>query len=181
MPTEIENQEEVLDSENLEDTAAEVTEDEDEIEFTAEDDAEDKPKVSEEVAQRRQSTIDRLKQERDEWKEKATKATASEELDIIRLEVRGVVNPEDQKEVLRFAKAQGQSPLEVLDDDFIKSRLAFNKKKREEKASTPTPGNRTAVSGKSVDWYISRGELPSDSEMRRKVQDELARRAKDSA
>lgn len=163
--------------------AAEDTADE-ELELDldeGEDEGEPEPEPKQVKQERKQTQIERLKQERDEWKAKAQSGTQSDEVVLARLEVRGIVNPEDQADVLRFAKAEGKSPIEVLEDDFIKSRLAHNQKKREEAASSVTPGNRTGAPKKSVDWYVSRGELPADPKLRAEVQDEMARRARNSA
>lgn len=101
---------------------------------------------------------------------------------LARLENRGVMESEDQKYVLRFAKAEGISPVEALQDEVVKDKLAFFKKQREQKAASPVPGNRVgSASGKSVDYYIQKGIIPTDPDMADKVQTEIARRARAGA
>lgn len=101
---------------------------------------------------------------------------------LARLENRGVMEHEDQQYVLRFAKAEGISPVEALQDEVVKDKLAFLKKQREQKSAAQTPGNRTGVSNsKSVDYYISKGIIPTDPDMADKVQTEIARRARAGA
>lgn len=182
MPNE-EIEQETADSANGE--AAEENQDEElELELEEEEAEEESEAETSEKQERKQSQVARLKQkleDKDREIAKLRTSSQSDEVVLARLEVRGIVNPDDQADVLRFAKAEGKSPIEVLEDDFIKSRLAHNQKKREEAASSVTPGNRTGAPKKSVDWYVSRGELPADPKLRAEVQDEMARRARNSA
>lgn len=182
-----------LDTEKIEETEER---EEEEVEFEDEPDDEpvDEPEPGQEPEKddaearkaRRQSQIDRLKKERDEWKAKAEankskQPTDADDAVIARLEIRGVTDPEDQAEVIRFAKAEGKSPVEVLNDDFMKSRLEHLKAKREQRQAAQRPGNRTGVPQKDVEHYIRTGKMPTDRAMFEKVSAELARRARENA
>lgn len=188
------NAEENLDSENneeiLEDEEDFVEEEESEegADESVDTDTEDPEKEAKK--QRKQSTIDRLKEdkrklaeelEKYKGKPKPKEVSSDSEAVLARLENRGVMDKEEQEYVLRFAKVEGISPIEALSDDVVKDKLAFFKKKREQSGSTQTPGNRTGVASKSVDYYINKNEIPKDPVMAEKVQNELSRRAKAGA
>lgn len=181
------------DEDESEDTSDDSTSDEEDEDesgdvFDDDDGSEEDPDL-EARKQRKQTTIDRLKKERDEWKQKATgkkpeakssKGTPDAENHALlaRLESRGVMHPVDQSYVIKFARAEKISPIEALKDQVVIDRLASNKEARLKKKSTPVPSNRTGKVTKNIDYFIRKGTLPSDPELAEKVQDEMARRAK---
>ena len=146
--------------------------------------AEERAKVAEEKATRYKAERDRLKGKKDDKKDD-TEKVASDDITVARLEARGVMNGEDQAFVLKFAKNEGVSPIEALEDDFVKARLEHNKKAREKKEATPSPSSRTGTPKKDLSYYVDRarrtGEMPDRSKMPQmfeKVQDELIKQAK---
>jgi hypothetical protein len=98
---------------------------------------------------------------------KETKQTPNDELTLTRLEVRGVMEQSDQDYVLRFAKAEGVSALEVLNDPIVKDRLAANKRERESATATPRGNNRASNQvdevAAAVRKYKQTNELPENN------------------
>ena len=183
---EVVDQEELVDEVVEETPVEEVTEEVTETEEVPEETQDDE----EARRQRRESQIDRLKKERDDAKAELAKyktpeakptANTVDDATLARLEIRGVTDHEEQQYVLRFAKSEGISPVEALSDEVVKDKLAFMKKNKAEKRSSQTPGNRVGVTAKSVDYYISKNEMPKDPVMAEKVQNELARRSQAGA
>lgn len=172
--------EETIGSENTDETL-------DEDEVTLEDDQEDtdSDEAEQEAKRQRKATqVERLKAELAETKAKLKEkesATPSDEIILARLEVRGVTNSEDQAEVMKYAKLEGISPIEALDDPFLKARLEQKKSQREARQASPERNNRTGTSPKSVEYYINRGEMPKDKDMAAKVRERLAEIARESA
>lgn len=179
------------DEDDSDDTSDDSDSDEDEDDSDSSDttdDGSDEDSEADEKKKRKLTTIDRLKKERDEWKAKATgekpksstkvKKSTEDHALLARLENRGVMHPDDQAYVIKFAKADGISPIDALKDQVVKDRLERNKKVRLQNKSTPAPSNRTGKVTKNLDYYINKGILPSDPVLAEKVQDEMARRAK---
>lgn len=142
---------------------------EDETESTTDDDDEAKQ-------QRRESTIDRLKKERDEAKSKLAEYESKKEekknskVDdalLARLENRGVMESEDQEYVIKFAKVEGISPIDALQDSVVQDRLTRFKKDREQKESTVSSNNRTGQKSNEVDRWVKKykrdGSLPDNN------------------
>lgn len=106
-----------------------------------------------------------------------------DEATLARLEVRGVLHPDDQSYVVKYAKSNDMNVVDALNDDIVKDRLAANKRNRDQSGSSVTPNNRTgAPSNKNVDAWVKKvqagGELPRDPDMAAKVQDEIAKQSK---
>lgn len=128
--------------------------------------------TSTEESEDESSTEETETQEDIDWKERALKAEkaiekakkkgkdkpqeSTEDLTIARLEARGVLDAKDQEDVLRFAKAEGISPVEALEDDFMKSRLEYNKKQRQSAQAAPKGNNRSNNKVDEVDLYVKR-------------------------
>lgn len=98
---------------------------------------------------------------------------------LARLESRGVLEAEDQEYVLRAAKIEGISPIEALNSDLVKDRLAANKKAREQKQATPSSSRRTSQPRPDDVTYwaqqlTEKGKQAPTAEMRRKVRKYLA-------
>lgn len=103
-----------------------------------------------------------------------------DEATLARLEVRGVLEPADQEYVVKFARTEKIDIAEALAEDVVKDRLSKNKRIREQRGSSATPNNRvgTGANPKNVDYWIRKGQLPSDPDLADKVQTELAKRAR---
>jgi hypothetical protein len=170
-----------------------ITEENDveEVEETPEEESTDKPADEPEESDDSEEEID--------WKERALKAEKaieaakkkakeakkdtpkseanSEDTDRLRLEVRGVMEKEDQDYVLKYAKAEGISPIEALSEEFIKDKLAYFTKQRTQKAATSAPSGRTSSGSGNVDALVRKfqkdGSLPDDPAMVRKIFNKL--------
>lgn len=92
---------------------------------------------------------------------------ATDDATLSRLEVRGVMEPEDQQYVLKYAKSEGISPLDALSHEIVKDRLAANDRKRKSDQATPRANNRTATQQDEVEAWVRKykktGELPEDN------------------
>lgn len=88
------------------------------------------------------------------------------EATIARLENRGVMNTEDQDYIIRFAKAEGISPIEALENDIVKDRLAYNEKERKSSQAGSGVNNRQVDQGDELTaWvreYKKSGKLPEN-------------------
>lgn len=151
-----------------EEVEEEAVEKEQEAEESQEESSAPEPK------KRAESQIDRLKRERDEAKAKLAKFeeggntnAGTDDALLARLENRGVMDQEDQAYVIRFAKSEGISPIEALNDEIVKDKLAYFKKQRETKASTFTGTNRTGGKVDEVERAVARykkdGTLPDNN------------------
>jgi len=174
---EIENQEEVFEEEvveeqdTVEDIVEETTDDSDEeqIDWQAR-------------AEKAEETIIKSKEKRKE--EKATpkaKVEASDDAILARLENRGVMETEDQAYVLRFAKAEGISPVEALQDQIVIDRISANKQARESVQAKPTSNNRTGNGqvnnlAKAVARFEKDGTVPTDTKLATQVLAQLSNR-----
>lgn len=137
--------------------------------------------------ERAQAQIDRLKTEKAQLQEKlqgyekssqaSEQVNTADNLDVVRLEARGVLDAEDQATVLKYAKAEGVSPVDALNDPFVKARLDHNKKQREQKAATPANTGRAGKTTKDLSYYVARyqkdGSLPSDAKLVNQILEEL--------
>lgn len=158
-------------SENVEESTDENTEEsENESEDTSDESNEESNEESQdEYTEREKQLYARLKKaegfvqdENGKWvkptkkpvKKTEKKSDAPDEVTLSRLEVRGVMEQEDQDYVLRFAKNEGISPIEALNDDIVKDRLAANKRRRESDKATPRSNNRANNQVDEVDAYV---------------------------
>lgn len=151
-----------LEAEEVESQADETEGEENEVE-----ESEDNAKK-----QRASNQIERLKKQLEEKnaelaKLKSGDSVSAEDAVIARLETRGVLEPTEQAYVLKYAKAEGISPIEALNDELVKDKLAFFKKQREQKASTFAGTNRTKGTSNEVDRWIAKfkkdGSLPENN------------------
>lgn len=192
-------------NEQREDTLDQSEETENDVQTESEDESTDES--SEEVTGDESADSEDSKESDDEekidWKERALKAeklieknkkkakepakseskqsgsdSNSDELSRVRLEARGILEKEDQDYVLKFAKAEDISPVDALADDVVKDKLAFFKKKRDQKAATSAPSGRTSAGGDSIDalvrQYKKNQSLPDDPELVRKIFNKLS-------
>ena len=115
-------------------------------------------------------------------KEPEAPSETTDEVTLSRLEVRGVMEQEDQEYVLRFAKAEGISPIEALRDDIVQDRLKANKRKRDSENATPRGNNRAGNTEDEVDTWVRKykkdGSLPENNPaLTSKILDKLAKGA----
>ena len=152
----------------METTNYETNEDEVVEEEVVEETTEEPTEESEE-----ETTVDwearALKAERAFKKSKkiAKEAPKTEEVNdavLSRLETRGVMEADDQNYVLRFAKAEGISPIEALSDPIVIDRMKANEKARTSVDATPRNNNRANTTqdevAVAVKKYEQSGELP---------------------
>jgi len=144
-----------------EDTSVDVVEEED----NAEDSIDWK-----ERALKAEKAIEKAKAK---GKTEPKKAESSDEVTIARLEARGILHPDDQSYVLRFAKSEGMHYLEALEDELVKDKLDRNKKLRLSAAAAPkgnnrAPGEMNEVAA-AVKRYEKDGTLPDNPALVAKV------------
>jgi stage II sporulation protein AB (anti-sigma F factor) len=91
-------------------------------------------------------------------------APAADDAVLSRLETRGVMEADDQNYVLRFAKAEGISPIEALSDPIVIDRMKANEKTRTSVDATPRSNNRANTTQDEVAVAVKKfeqsGELP---------------------
>jgi len=122
--------------------------------------------------------VDKKRKDKKEGKPKPSKTSASDEATIARLETRGIMESSDQSFVIKHAKNEGISPIEALNDPYVKDRLAFFKKERIRGAAGVRPGNRQGKAADNIDVHVRRykrdGTLPSNPAIVSKILDKLA-------
>jgi hypothetical protein len=122
------------------------------------------------------------KQEQKPAEQEASGSSTSNSEDVTRarLEARGILDEDEQDEVMRAAKLLGVSPIKALDDDIVKGKLKAMRDQKATKEATPAPGSRgggtTDNIGRLADKAFETGELPRDPALRQKVREEMKRR-----
>lgn len=157
------------DSQNVEQENENSTNENEEEESNTEGEEESKEKP--EYSENEKKLYARAKKAEEELKklksETPEKKDSSDDVILTRLEVRGVMEKEDQDYVLRFAKAEGKNPLDVLNDDIVKDRLEANKRKRDSAKATPRSNNRTNNKEDEVAMWVRKykndGSLPDNN------------------
>ena len=115
--------------------------------------------------------------------DKAPAESGTSEATLARLEARGILDPEDQKVVLDVMKRGGLSMHQAVADDYVKSRLESNKRKRGLGKALVTKkgtGSQGSSTPKDVGYYIKKGIAPDPKKQPKlfaKYQDELAKAA----
>lgn len=105
-------------------------------------------------------------------KETKTDSTDSrlEELKTLAFEVKGIVNQDDKEIIEAYATKHGVSITEAINDDYVKFQLEKASKVREIESATVSSSNRGESNVRNTpDYWIKKGELPADAELRRKV------------
>lgn len=114
-----------------------------------------------------------LKEAKGQEKPKPKKETSNEDVTIARLEARGILHPDDQAYILKFAKVEGVHYLEALEDDIVKDKLDRNKKQRLSASAAPrgnnrAPGDQNEVAS-AIKKYEKDGTLPDNPALTAKV------------
>lgn len=113
-------------------------------------------------------------------KKEAKKAESSDEVTIARLEARGILHPDDQAYVLKFAKNEDMHYLEALEDELVKDKLDRNKKLRLSAQAAPRGNNRAPGAQNDVDAAVKKfekdGTLPDNPALIAKVMKALKTR-----
>jgi hypothetical protein len=132
-----------------------------------------------ERALKAEKLIEKNNKEAKKAKEKPSESKQSgsdsnpDELSRVRLEARGILEKEDQDYVLKYAKAEDMNVVDALGEEVVKDKLAFLKKKRDQKAATSAPSGRTSAGGTNIDALVSQYKknqtLPDDPELVRKI------------
>mgnify|MGYP003461352796 FL=1 len=111
---------------------------------------------------------------------KEKKAEGGDEVTIARLEARGVLHPDDQAYVLKFAKNEDMHYLEALEDELVKDKLDRNKKLRLSAQAAPRGNNRAPGAQNDVDAAVKKfekdGTLPDNPALIAKVMKALKTR-----
>jgi len=165
--------------ENQEVFEEEVVEEQDIVEETT-DDSDEEQIDWQARAEKAEETIIKSKEKRKE--EKATpkaKVEASDDAILARLENRGVMDEADQNYILRFAKSEGISPVEALQDQIVIDRISANKQARESVQAKPTSNNRTGNGqvnnlAKAVARFEKDGTVPTDTKLATQVLAQLS-------
>lgn len=169
-----------VDETDVEETADEADES---IEDTSDDQSDDQKSADEDIdwkerALKAEKVIEKSKQKAKESKKDPEAPKQNDDTDRLRLEVRGVMEQEDQNYVLKFAKAEGISPVDALNDEVVKDKLTHFAKVRTQKAATSAPSGRTAAPGANIDAMVRRykkdGTLPEDPKLVSKILDKLS-------
>lgn len=97
------------------------------------------------------------------------------------LDLKGISEDEDIKVIEAVMKRTGDSLRQVLKDDYVISKLASNKAKREVQDATPSNtkrgGGQAGTLESAIAKFESTGKLPEDYEMATKVVNALADRS----
>lgn len=109
--------------------------------------------------------------------QKQTDELSETQLDY--LDLKGISNQEDIDVIQKVMKRTGQTVRQALADDYVTSKLAANKAKRDVQEATPS--NTKRAGGQVGDVAAARakfeatGELPADRELANAVVDSIAK------
>lgn len=118
------------------------------------------------------------KEDKKEVKPEVTK----DDLNIVRLESRNILDSDDQNFVLKYMRTEDVSMTDALNDPFVKSYLDNSKKVKSQKDATVAPSKRTGTGGAKDDvsyWarqLTQHGKSAPSAEMRSKVRRFLAKK-----
>ena len=155
----------------------------DEIEEVVEETTEeDTVTLSREEYEKLNQTLGSLKKEvktyRKTQEEPQKESNYNDELALTRLEVRGVLDPADQKLVLEEANRLKMPVTEVLNMEHMKARLEAQQNQRTAENGTPSGSGRKGGAGKGdVDYYLANPDLvPPDLKLHNEVIDARIKR-----
>lgn len=104
---------------------------------------------------------------------KPKKESSNDEVTMARLEARGVLHPDDQAYILKFAKVEGIHYLEALEDEIVKDKLDRNKKQRLSASANPRGNNRAPGEqnelASAIKKYEKDGTLPDSPALTSKL------------
>lgn len=137
---------------------------------TNEDTIDWKAKFEEEQGRRRRLET-KLNKSTKETPEPQTKK--SNDLDygeLAFLTAKGVENDDEVDFVKTIINNTGRSLKDVVGDDYVQAKLTAMREQRAVKDATPSGTKRSAQSASdSVEYWLAKGELPDDVDLRRKV------------
>lgn len=86
------------------------------------------------------------------------------------LTAKGVENDDEVDFVTTIINNTGRSLKDVVGDDYVQAKLTAMREARAVKDATPSGTKRSAQSASdSVEYWLAKGELPEDTDLRRKV------------
>ena len=86
------------------------------------------------------------------------------------LTAKGVENDDEVDFVKTIINNTGRSLKDVVGDDYVQAKLTAMREARAVKDATPSGTKRSAQSASdSVEYWLAKGELPEDTDLRRKV------------
>lgn len=176
MLNEIENDNSTnIDTENTDSTNSdtESTETEQEIEQHEGETKEEFTEREKQLYARLKKAENDLKEAKGEGKTKPKKESGNDEVIMARLEARGVLHPDDQAYILKFAKVEGIHYLEALEDEIVKDKLDRNKKQRLSASASPKGNNRAPGEqnelASAIKKYERDGSLPDSPALTSKL------------
>ena len=155
-----------METNNYEETVEETTETPEVVEETTEEPTDESEEETTEVdwearALKAERAIEKSKKKA---KDTPKREESTNDAVLSRLETRGVMEADDQNYVLRFAKAEGISPIEALSDPIVIDRMKANAKARTSVDATPRSNNRANTTQDEVAVAVKKfeqsGELP---------------------
>ena len=135
-----------------------------------------------ELGRRKRAEKDALKAK--EVKEPEVKSPSKSKLDygeLAYLEVQGIKTDEEVEYLKKTMKVSGLELKDVVKDEYVQSQLKAIREKKVATEAIPSDTHRATPthSGKDTpDYWIKKGELPDDTELRKKVVNEKIRLAK---
>lgn len=130
-------------------------------------------------------TLGSLKKEVKTYKkevETPKESNYNDELAITRLEVRGILNKDDQKVVLDEANRLKLSVAEVMDMEHVKAKITAQQNQRTAENGSPDgTGRKGGASKGDVDYYLANpDEVPPDLKLHNEVIDARIKREQEN-
>ena len=161
----------------------EVEEETPETELSTETDWEAEAKKARGIAQRLRTKLTKAEEKKKEVAP-AVKTPTTDGLDETQLDfldVKGITDEEDIAIIERHVKRTGETVRQALKDDYVASKLAGNKSKRDVEKATPGATKRSGAQGNDLATAIAKyeqtGELPADYALRSQVVNKMEERA----
>lgn len=111
--------------------------------------------------------------------EASSSSQSSDDVVRARLDARGVLDEDEQDAVIEAAAILKLHPIQALENDIVKGKLAGIRAQKATAAATPAPsrgGGTTTNIARLADKARETGELPSDPKTKALVKEELRRR-----
>jgi len=154
-----------------------------EVEAETEEPAEDLDTVKEQLRVEREKA-ERYKAERDRLKEKKPEKPAegapSGDYENLFLVASGIKDKEEREEIIKASKRMGVPVEEAVEDEYVLAKIERMRKARSAAGAAARPSGGAMVVKRTVDYYIKKGELPTDKKMLEEVQNEMARRSRET-
>ena len=134
-------------------------------------------RVEREKAERYKAERDRLKEKKPE---KPAEGAPSGDYDNLFLVASGIKDKEEREEIIKASKRMGVPVEEAVEDEYVLAKIERMRKARSAAGAAARPSGGAMVVKRTVDYYIKKGELPTDKKMLEEVQNEMARRSRET-